>query len=162
MKQVNAGLDIYRSLSELARRYQFRSRDEVCCYGLTVSQCYALEMLYEQEKLTSSELSSRLGLDLSSTTRVVDELVRKKLAQRDRSADDGRVREIVITEAGQRMVSRIMSDLIQVIDTAMAPYPEAARKALPGMLHSLATALECCVKPQETIIPVERLKRELR
>lgn len=155
---------MYRSLSELARRYQFRSRDEVCCYGLTVSQCYALETLYENEngKMTSSELSARLGLDLSSTTRVVDELVRKKLVQRDRSVEDARVREIVITETGKRMVSQVMAEMIRVINTALKDFPEAAKKAFPKMLYSLANALQCCISPAEEIIPVERLRRELR
>lgn len=153
---------MYRALSELARRYQFRSRDEVCCYGLTVSQCYALELLHEKPKLTSSQLSAQLGLDLSSTTRVVDELVRKKLAQRQRSDEDARVREIVITESGQRMVTRVIADMIHVIETAMKPFPDAVRRAFPEVLHSLASALECCVKPQESIYPVERIRRELR
>ena len=155
------GLDMYRALSELARRYQFRSRDEVCCYGLTVSQCYALELLHEKKKLTSSQLSMQLGLDLSSTTRVVDELVRKKLVQRQKSDEDARIREILITESGTRMVTRVIADMLHVIDTAMKPFPEAVQRAFPEVLHSLASALECCVKPQESIFPVERLRRKL-
>lgn len=125
-----------------------------------MSQCYALEMLYEKEKLTSSELSTALGLDLSSTTRVVDELVRKKLVERQRSAEDARVREVAITPSGQRMVARIMGDMIHVIDVALEPFPESARKAFPRMLNSLAEALQCCVQPREQIIPTERLRLE--
>lgn len=160
MVQVNSELEIYRSLSELARRYQFRSRDEVCCYGLTVSQCYALEMLYEKEKMTSSELSSELGLDLSSTTRVVDELVRKKLVERQRSIEDARVREVAITPSGARMVAKIITDMMRVIDVALEPFPEEARRALPRMLHSLAEALQCCIEPAGQIFPAERLRLE--
>lgn len=160
MEQVNIGIEIYKALSELARRYQFRSRDEVCCYGLTVSQCYALEMLFTTEKMSSSALSASLGLDLSSTTRVVDELVRKKLVQRQRSAEDARVREVTITDSGKRMVSRIMSDMVKTIDSAMKDYPESARKLFPKMLHSLARSLECCIEPKNELITEVRLARQ--
>ena len=90
--QVNT-VELYRSLTELARRYQFRNRDEICCYGLTVSQCYALQTLQEGAHSTSA-LSDKLGLDISSTTRLVDQLVRKKLVYRTRGNEDGRVRQI--------------------------------------------------------------------
>src|SRR4029078_13681732 len=120
--QVNNALQIYQALSELAPRYQFRSRDEVCCYGLTVSQCYAMEALAESGKMPSSDLSTKLGLDLSSTTRLVDQLVKKKLVSRSRSAEDARIREVQITEAGGRLVSRIQQDMLSLVEEALKDY----------------------------------------
>lgn len=135
------GLEIYRALSELARRYQFRNREEVCCYGLTVSQCYALEALTREGILTSSELAERLGLDLSSTTRIVDQLVRKKLAIRRRGASDARIREIATTDAGRRLVNRLDEDFGHIIAHALEGVPVSVIKALPGIVRRLIAAL---------------------
>jgi MarR family 2-MHQ and catechol resistance regulon transcriptional repressor len=141
MVQVN-NIELYRALSELARRYQFRNRDEVCCYGLTVSQCYALQTLI-REPLTSSALSEALGLDISSTTRLVDQLVRKKLVLRKRSAEDARVKRIEITDAGYKLVSRIESDLVNVVAEAVKGLPAEVQRVLPEVIRRLNNALAC-------------------
>ena len=149
--QVNT-IELYRALSELARRYQFRNRDEVCCYGLTVSQCYALQIL-NREDLTSGGLSEALGLDISSTTRLVDQLVRKKLVLRKRSAEDARVKRIEITEAGRKVMSRIEADLGNVVGEAVKGLPAEVQRVLPEVIRRLNNALACStvqkiVKPE--------------
>ncbi len=141
MKQVTDGLAVYRALSDLARRYQFRNRDEVCCYGLTVSQCYALQYLAERNKATSTDLAARLGLDLSTTTRLVDQLVRKKLAIRRRAAQDARIKEIEITEPARRLISRIEEDMATGLDRALSDMPVVVRQALPEALQRITNAL---------------------
>jgi MarR family transcriptional regulator, 2-MHQ and catechol-resistance regulon repressor len=141
MIQVNH-VELYRALSELARRYQFRNRDEVCCYGLTVSQCYALQTLIHQP-LTSGGLSEALGLDISSTTRLVDQLVRKKLVLRKRSAEDARVKNVEITEAGHKLVTRIENDLANVVGGAVKDLPAEVQRALPEVIRRLNNALAC-------------------
>lgn len=135
--------ELYGALSELARRYQFRNRDEVCCYGLTVSQCYALEALADKGTMSSSEMASWLGLDLSSTTRVVDQLVRKKLATRRRAEQDGRIKQLDITDAGRRLVTRLEEDFTRLLSTALSGVPVPVLRALPGVVRRLAAVLGC-------------------
>lgn len=141
MIQVN-NVELYRALSELARRYQFRNRDEVCCYGLTVSQCYALQTLVSQP-LTSGGLSEALGLDISSTTRLVDQLVRKKLVLRKRSPEDARVKNIEITDAGHRLIARLENDLANVVGEAVKGLSAEVQRALPEVIRRLNNALAC-------------------
>lgn len=144
MAQVTSTIDLVGALSELARRYQFRSRDAVCCYGLTVSQCYALESLARRGRMPTSELSEHLTLDLSSTTRVVDQIVKRKLATRRRGADDARVKEVEITEAGRRIIDRIDGDLAALLGEALADVPSQIRAAVPGVILRIAQALGGC------------------
>ncbi|MBI3609648.1 MAG: MarR family transcriptional regulator [Nitrospirae bacterium] len=161
MKQVIDGTVLYRALSDLARRYQFRNRDEVCCYGLTVSQCYALQALSEKGVLASSELASGLGLDLSTTTRLVDQLVRKKLVVRHRGIKDARIREIEITEAGHRLVNRIETDLSRLLAQAVSHLPPAVQKSLPEAIRCLATALVCRTSV-ESGVPVKEVGEAIK
>lgn len=151
MKQLNDGAALFRALSDLVRHYQFRNRDEVCCYGLTVSQCYALQALAGRGVLPSSELARYLGLDLSSTTRVVDQLVRKKLAVRRRKRDDARVREVEITEGGRRLINRMEADFAKLLSEAFSDLPKNVQKKLPEAIRRLAAALEArCAVPEKT------------
>ena len=61
------------------RVYQFRDRDRICCFDVSVSQCYALEGLVRRGGLTLNELAAHLYLDKSTASRVVDALERKRL-----------------------------------------------------------------------------------
>lgn len=152
-------MEIYRALSDLARRYQFRSKEEVCCYGLTVSQCYALQELHDSGKMPSSDLALRLSLDLSSTTRLVDQLVRKKLANRTKKPEDARIREIEITEAGSRLISRIQNDLATVVAQALHDLPDEVTQLLPQVLNRLTKVLNECATQPQNFVPVESLAR---
>lgn len=143
--------ELYRALARLARRYQFRSRDEVCCYGMTVSQCYALQVLSQQESMTSTALATALGLDLSSATRLVDQLVRRKLVSRSRGAADARVKEIQITGNGTRLIARLEEEFGGLLSEAIADLPREVQLEVPGILRRLASCLECgCAAPRGT------------
>jgi MarR family transcriptional regulator, 2-MHQ and catechol-resistance regulon repressor len=148
MIQVNNGLEVYRALSDLARRYQFRNRDEVCCYGLTVSQCYAIEYLAEREAVKSSDLAQQLGLNLSTTTRLIDQLVRKKLVIRRTSEEDARVKNIQATEAGKRIAQRVQQDLSVLLTSALADLPVPVLNYLPEALRKITDALNQCCGPE--------------
>lgn len=143
MIQVNHS-ELFQALSELARRYQFRNRDEVCCYGLTVSQCYALQSLHNSSVLTGSELAANLGLDLSSTTRLLDQLVRKRLITRRKRPVDLRVRELELTPFGIRLMERIEADMTKVLADALTEFPPEVQQALPAALRRLTQALQDC------------------
>lgn len=158
MIQANATFEIYRALSDLARRYQFRSRDEVCCYGLTVSQCYALEFLADRDSVSTGDLAQSLGLDLSSTTRLVDQLVRKKLVTRQKSEEDARIRNIQVTDSGMRLARRVQEDMVKLLESALSSVPAAVLESLPDVLQRITTALnECCEMP--TVIPAASIRK---
>ena len=94
------------------------------------------------------------------TTRLVDELVRKKLVVRQRAQKDARIREIQITEAGRRMVNRVESDFSKVVSDAVASFPEVVRTAIPNVLRQLTSVLDCCEIP--ALIPEESIRKVTR
>jgi DNA-binding MarR family transcriptional regulator len=156
MKSKVDMIEIYRALTELARRYQFRNRDEICCYGLTVSQCYALQTLQDGAHHTGA-LSGKLGLDISSTTRLVDQLVHKKLVHRKRGIEDGRVRQIELTDAGKKLMTRIENDFSEILEDAVKDLPQEVQTLLPQIIRQLNQALECGTE-QGKLIPSSSIK----
>src|ERR671918_1493915 len=101
---------LQEAVSELVRVYQFRDRDRICCYDISVTQCHALEALVEHGPMRLSALAERLFLDKSTTTRVVSTLVRKGYVEQRADATDGRATTLSATPRGQRLCARITDD----------------------------------------------------
>ena len=68
---------LYEAVNQLVRFYQFRDRDLICCHDVSVTQCYALEFLTEHGSLRLQQLAELMLLDKSTSSRVVDSLVKK-------------------------------------------------------------------------------------
>jgi MarR family transcriptional regulator, 2-MHQ and catechol-resistance regulon repressor len=118
--RVSKGTDLQRdaaqlqaAVSELVRVYQFRDRDRICCHDISVTQCYALEMLVEHGPMRLGGLVERLFLDKSTTSRVVSSLVKKGYVEQRPDADDGRATALHVTASGRRLYRRITDDLVE-------------------------------------------------
>ena len=83
---------------DLYRRLGFMQRDRICCEGVTVPQCYALQILRREGDMVPGELAERLGIDASSATRAIDVLVRNGYVERIRPETGDRRRVIVRPE----------------------------------------------------------------
>src|SRR6187200_3384325 len=95
------------AVAELVRVYQFRDRDRICCHDISVTQCHALETLVEHGPLRLGDLTQRLFLDKSTTSRVVRTLVKKGYVQQHTDASDGRATALSATLTGRNLCARI-------------------------------------------------------
>lgn len=103
---------LHAAVSSLVRLYQFRDRDRIACHDVSVTQCYALEMLVERGPSRGQALAEALMLDKSTVTRVVDALVRKGYAERLPDPLDARAVSVRATRAGRGLYTRIRDALI--------------------------------------------------
>jgi len=85
----------------------FRLRDDACCCDVTVAQCHAILEIGTEEQLNIKELAARLGLDKSTLSRTVENLVSEGLAERSASQADRRTVEIRLTDKGRNAFDRI-------------------------------------------------------
>lgn len=99
------------ALQDLLRVYQLRDRERICCFDITVSECYALETLVRFGPLTLGELASRLHLDKSTTSRILRALEEKAYARRAPHAEDRRALSLEASAAGRELYERIQADL---------------------------------------------------
>jgi DNA-binding MarR family transcriptional regulator len=130
---------LYGAFAELVRRYQFRDRDQVCGYGLSVSQCYTLEAL-AAGPMTMGQLAERLCLKISSATRVVDFLVESGVARRSEDPADRRVCRVELTAKGGALVARIQRDLIAEHEAVLRAVPAESRDAVILAVEHLLAA----------------------
>jgi DNA-binding MarR family transcriptional regulator len=133
---------LHEALSHLVRVYQFRDRDKICCYDVSVTQCYALEVLVERGPLRSSALAEVLKLDKSTTSRVVDALVRKGYVEKLADAEDARAVSLRVTRQGRALYTRINGELIAQQAELIRGLDADVRAGATEIIRRLANAAE--------------------
>ena len=130
----------HTALGDLIRVYQFRDRNRVCEFGISVSQCYALEAIVQRGPLGVNDLTVHLYSDKSTVSRVVDGLVRKNLVRRDPNSDNRRAVRIQATAQGRALYRRITDQLLQREQTLLARFPAQTQEHAAELLEQLAQA----------------------
>ncbi|MEW5932975.1 MAG: MarR family transcriptional regulator [Bacillota bacterium] len=123
-----------RLLKRLVRAIGLLERGDAACCGITLAQCHALGEVAAHEGLTSGELASRLRVDPSAATRIVDALVRRGLVHRKADVSDRRVVRLALTPRGRRLWS--------LVEEGMTERSRAILRRLPP--HREEIVLEAC------------------
>ncbi len=130
------------AVAELVRVYQFRDRDKICCYDISVTQCYALEALVERGPMRSQELARSLMLDKSTTTRVVDALERKDYVERQSDSTDARALSLRVTRSGRALYEKINRELIAQHAQLLEDLSPEIRSGVTQVIRRLAQAAQ--------------------
>ncbi len=142
---------LHRLTKELIRRYQFRDWNQICCYGVSISQSHILDTLAEEGDLAMQELAKRMLKSVSTMTRVVAKLVRRGYVKRRQDLEDRRVVHVSITPQGKAIVAAINRDLIETQKAMLRAIPSnewaGAFKMLEALAHGARRWQETCCKP---------------
>jgi DNA-binding MarR family transcriptional regulator len=130
------------AVSDLVRVYQFRDRDRICCHDISVTQCHALEALVEHGPMRLTELTERLFLDKSTTSRVVGTLVKKGYVDQHVDASDSRATALSATRAGRNLCARITGDLVEQQKELLADLDPDVRAGVIDVIRRLARAAD--------------------
>lgn len=130
------------AVADLVRVYQFRDRDRICCHDISVTQCHALEMLVEHGPMRLNELTERLFLDKSTTSRVVRTLVKKRYVAQHADPEDGRATALSATRAGRHLCARITDGLVDQQKDLLADLEPDVRAGAVDVIRRLARAAE--------------------
>jgi len=131
----------------LERKLGILEDSEMSCCGLTLAQCHALVEIGRAKQISLIDLSNTIGLDTSTMSRTVNNLVTKKMAKRELDPSDRRYVTIQLTTAGSlsfREIETSMETYFQKI------YESIAEKDRQTVLKSLSILLkaidesDCC------------------
>lgn len=150
--RVDEGAErLHRLTKELIRRYQFRDWNQICCYGISISQCHILDVLAEEGDLTMQQLAKRMFKSVSTMTRVVSQLVRREYVKRRQDPEDRRVVHVSITPQGKAVVAAINRDLIETQKAILQAIPPdqwaGAFRVLEALAQGARRWQETCCKP---------------
>ena len=147
----NQILQFHQQIVELIKKYQFRDRNQICCFGISVSQCYVLEALHTHGPLTMNELAKKMYLKISTMTRVVEQLVKKKYVKREEGLDDRRVRFINLTKQGRAIYKNAWENIFESEKVILKNIPAEHKAVLIDVLRKLNQAVSswqsCCEIP---------------
>ena len=134
--------DLYEALNQLVRVHQFRDRDRICCYDVSVTQCYAVETLVKRGALRLQVLAQEMFLDKSTASRVIDTLERKGYVSRVEDDEDRRAVRIQATDSGRELYAKIRADLIAEERAMIENLSAEARQGALSLLRQITRATE--------------------
>ena len=148
---LNEGAEhLHRLTKELIRRYQFRDWNQICCYGISISQCHILDVVAEEGDLTMQQLARRMFKSVSTMTRVAGQLVREGYIKRRQDPEDRRVVHVSITPQGKAILTAIHRDMVETQKAILSAIPErewvGAFKVLEALAQGAQRWQETCCK----------------
>jgi MarR family transcriptional regulator, 2-MHQ and catechol-resistance regulon repressor len=113
------------------------ARASIAGFGLGTTEFGVLEVLYHKGELPVCEVQRRILVESSSTTYVVDKLVRRGLVHRRASGRDRRVILLGLTAAGRRLIGRIFPPHATAMRRAMDALSAPERAQAVRLLRAL-------------------------
>jgi DNA-binding MarR family transcriptional regulator len=108
--------------------------------GLTLTQCKVLTALGASAgggPRAAKDIADPIGASLPTVSRAVDVLVRRNLVRRVADTDDRRVRNLVLTDGGERLVRQLLATRIDGLAAFIADLTPTQRRKLAAALDSL-------------------------
>ncbi len=130
----------------LTRKLGLLEKSEASCCGVTLSQCHAMVEIGRAGSISVNDLANMLGLDKSTMSRAVNNLVEMDLVTREPVPENRRCLCIGLTTKGQTLFSEIESGMEQYYRDVYDALPEDKREQVLESLEILANSLpgQCC------------------
>ncbi|WP_051569379.1 MarR family winged helix-turn-helix transcriptional regulator [Alkaliphilus transvaalensis] len=116
--------EIGEVVQKLVRVLQVFEEKRIKAKGFTSSRCYALMTILEKEKITMNDLSERIGLNTSTMTRIINNLVRDGYVERDSDQQDRRIVIVKLTESGKEAARELKEDINDFYKKIIGNIPE--------------------------------------
>ncbi len=137
-----APVDVLGRVQRIASICNHRLDLNLEVHGLTRSEFNVLSALTRAGRpLRASEVVSTTMLSGASITKIADSLVRRKLLERQRSARDGRVVLLHVTDVGRAVVEDQMPRRLADDEELIAGLTATEQKTLAGLLRKICATL---------------------
>ena len=130
-------MTIIENLSELSLQYFALLRQISSKYELTLSQSLIL-LSTPFDGITISELSDKLGIDISTMTRNIQRIEKKKLIQRNQNPDDKRSIKIELSKRGSTLAESINFEISNNIQKIINQYDLNISNQIKNNLENLS------------------------
>ncbi len=123
-------------LRDLACQLQALMRGVSRRHRLSLTQAQVLLNL-PVDGLPLSSLAHRLGLDISTISRIADKMAQRQWVRREAAADDKRVNRVVPTKEGQALYRQLSDSLDDEVKTLLAGLDGERQESLGQHLEEL-------------------------
>ncbi|MFL0196209.1 MarR family winged helix-turn-helix transcriptional regulator [Clostridium sp. WILCCON 0269] len=131
----------------LVRNLGILEKDDLGCFGVTISQCHAIVEIGRTKDISLNELAKLLTLDKSTMSRTIDNLVKNGLVARELHKEDRRYITIRLTDNGMKIFKNIEGTMEKYYTNIFMSIPENKREQVLDSLRLLTEAVnqnKCC------------------
>ncbi|MEF2277729.1 MarR family transcriptional regulator [Deinococcus sp. YIM 134068] len=139
--EERTALDAYIKLWRAAHAVEVAANRHLGDHGLTTSQFGVIEALYHLGPLSQRQLADKILRSSGNLTMVIDNLERDGLVRRERDAQDRRVVNVFLTEAGEALVSRVLPTHVRGIREVFGVLDPAEVAQLAALARKLGLGL---------------------
>ncbi len=139
MKLSDKNKDVFQAIRQLNKYLRYLQKESIFCDGVTFTQFNILDYIAENDGLELADLHQKLGVEKSTTTRLLDPLVKRRLVQKDRSSRDPRGIALTMTPVGKETYLYVLgcvNGFLQLFDKFV---PDGKREP---MLDGLRTFID--------------------
>lgn len=111
-------------------------------HGFTFMQWVVLIYLRDGIALNPRDICAEFRYDSGALTRVIDQLERRGLIERQRSRDDRRAVELRLTDPGREMVQSLVPVVVGRLNHSLADFTPAEVRELARLLNKLIAGVQ--------------------
>lgn len=110
--------------------------------GISKPELLAIEEISKHEKIKMNLIAKNLCIGTSTATSIIDRLIEKKLAKRERNGGDRRVVRVVLTEKGEKTNIKYQSQKKEMFSNMMALLTLEEQECFIKALEKIAVTLQ--------------------
>ena len=140
---INHGSEVLRELLRiLVRNLGILEKSDASCCGVTISQCHALVEIGRSQKISLIELADLLGLDKSTMSRTISNLVDADLVAREIDPENRRYISLQLTEKGIEVFKNIEESMNDYYFSIFSSIPDNKREQVLESLQILVQSVK--------------------
>lgn len=140
---INQGSEYLRELLRiLVRNLGILEKSDASCCGVTIAQCHAIVEIGRINKISLIELADLLGLDKSTMSRTINNLVEAGLVKRDIDAENRRYISIQLSDQGTEVFVSIENSMYRYYSDIFKSIPEDKRNQVLDSLEVLVNSIK--------------------
>lgn len=141
MKESKQTDRLRQSIRLLARKLDMLTKGEAQCCGITFTQCHIITEIGWVTSASLNTLSELLGVDKSTMSRNIENMVVSGIVERQTDPDNRRVLRISLTDKGMGLFNEIESSMKSFYDETLLLIPQEKRSQVIESLDLLAKAI---------------------
>ncbi len=103
---------------------------------LSFSQVAALHIIDQAKCISIQDISTRLNLSLSATSRLVDDLVKTDFIDRVEDQENRRSKILTLTSYGQNFINKLSIERVKIIESTAKSLPQEISKKFLDAIRS--------------------------
>jgi len=126
----------------LAQATRCCRQDTAFCGGVTFHQYVILDAAVKNKDLRISDLHSLLGVEKSTTTRLVNPLIAKGFLTKEQAASDSRMVRLVLTKQGLKKHQEVAACLADFFSNIICNLPPQENQAILNSVQTFIGAIK--------------------